>query len=95
MDPRELEYRLEEAEQKLAVLEEREKKLRNQVLRLTAVAMALSEKLQEKKILQSEQFEDRVQAHLKTLDREISDRRTERLLDELLGSENADDPAGS
>ncbi len=93
MDPRELEYRLEEAEQKLAVLEEREKKLRNQVLRLTAVAMALSEKLQEKKMLQSGQFEERVQAHLKTLDREISDRRTERLLDELSGPESDDGSA--
>jgi hypothetical protein len=85
MDPRELETRLEEAEQRLKALEENEKRRHNQVLRLTAVVMALSEKLQEKKILRGEQFEQRVQAHLKSLDREISDRRTQHLLDELLG----------
>lgn len=86
MDQRELEIRLEQVERQLKLFEESDRRRHNQLLRLTAVVMALSERLQEKKLLRGEQFEQRVQAHLKSLDREISDRRTQQLLDELLGS---------
>ncbi len=86
MDQRELEIRLEQVERQLKLFEESDRRRHNQLLRLTAVVMALSEKLQEKKMLRGDQFEQRVQAHLKSLDREISDRRTQHLLDELLGS---------
>ena len=84
MEDKDVQARLTEIETRLQELDQREKKLHNVALKLSAVVMVLSEKLQEKKMLNNEEFEKRVQANLKSLDREISDRRTRRMLDNLL-----------
>lgn len=92
MEEKDLPKRLEELESRISDLDHREKRLRNVALKLSAVVMTLSEKLQEKKLLRSDEFERRVQAHLKTLDREISDRRTLKLLEDLFDDTGDHDP---
>jgi hypothetical protein len=91
MDEMDLEKRLTELEQRVRELSrnnlelaQSERRLHNLVLRLGSTVMAVTERLQKNGLIKPDEFEKRSQYFLKSLDREISEKKTTRLLDDLL-----------
>ncbi len=78
-----LERRQREQDRRLRELDERERRLHNLTLRLAATGMAVSEALQRHRLIDPAEFEQRVQGHLQSLDREISQKKTARYLEDL------------
>jgi hypothetical protein len=90
MDEQDSDKRLEELERRIRQLEKELRKLKEvdsrrhgSVMRLAALGMALSETLQKRKMISAAEFEKRVETHLKTLDREISDKKISNYLDRI------------
>ncbi|HUU26245.1 MAG TPA: hypothetical protein VM123_00400 [archaeon] len=90
MDEQNLEKRLEKIERhleglsaRLDELADKERKLHNLVLRLAATGMAVSEVLQKRQMIKAKEFEQRVAGFLKTLDQEISEKKTARYLENI------------
>ena len=79
----EVERRIRQTDKRLNELSARESRLHNLVLRLSATGMALSEALQRNKLISPAEFEKRVETHLKSLDQEISEKKTSQYLDNL------------
>ena len=85
-----IEKRLEKLEQRLRVIEAKlesisadEKRLHNIVLRLAATSMAISEIMQKRRMIEIRQFEEQVRKNIKTLDQEISQKKTSRYLEDI------------
>ncbi|OGG06951.1 MAG: hypothetical protein A3F83_16595 [Candidatus Glassbacteria bacterium RIFCSPLOWO2_12_FULL_58_11] len=79
----EVERRIRQTDKRLNEISARESRLHNLVLRLAATGMALSEALQRNKLISPAEFEKRVETHLKSLDQEISEKKTSQYLDNL------------
>jgi hypothetical protein len=86
----EVERRVEELERRIRHLEREVKELRERdirrqgvVMRLAATEMALSEVMQQRKMIDPAKFEKRVNGFLVILDQEISEKKITGLLDGL------------
>ena len=78
-----LERRIRNAEKKLNEISQREGHLHNLTLRLAATEMAISEVLQKHQMIVPAQFEKRVKTFVKSLDKEISEKKISNYLDRL------------
>jgi len=78
-----IEGRLLKLESELKSLSRREKRLHNLVLRLAAINMAVTEAMQKHGQIKPEQFEERVERFLNSLDQEISEKKTGLFLDKI------------
>ncbi|HLA39990.1 MAG TPA: hypothetical protein VJ417_08335 [Candidatus Glassbacteria bacterium] len=80
---KELERRIRQLENDLRELRESDTRRHGSVMRLAALGMALSEVLQKKKLIGGAEFEKRIEEHLNTLDREISDKKIASYLERI------------
>lgn len=79
----ELERRIRNAEKKLNEISQKEGHLHNLTLRLAATEMAISEVLQKHKMIVPAEFEKRVKTFVKSLDKEISEKKISNYLDRV------------
>ena len=79
----ELERRIRDAEKKLNEISQKEGHLHNLTLRLAATEMAISEVLQKHKMIVPAEFEKRVKTFVKSLDKEISEKKISNYLDRV------------
>ncbi|MBW7995048.1 MAG: hypothetical protein FVQ81_00465 [Candidatus Glassbacteria bacterium] len=79
----ELERRIRELERDLRALRDKDTRRQGVVMRLAATGMALSEVLQQHKMIDPVKFEKRVAEFLASLDQEISEKKIGSLLDGL------------
>jgi len=79
----ELERRIRDVEKKLNEIYQKEGHLHNLTLRLAATEMAISEVLQKHRMIVPAEFEKRVQTFVKSLDKEISEKKISNYLDRV------------
>ena len=79
----ELERRIRNAEKKLNEISQKESHLHNLTLRLAATEMAISEVLQKRRMIVPAEFEKRVKTFVKSLDKEISEKKISNYLDRV------------
>lgn len=79
----ELERRIRSAEKKLNEVSKKEERLHNLILRLAATEMAISEVLQKRRLIVPAEFEKRVETFIKSLDKEISEKKISTYLDRV------------
>ena len=77
----ELERRIRELEREVRELREKDIRRQSVVMRLAATQMALSEIMQQRKMIDPAKFEKRVNGFLVILDQEISEKKIGSLLD--------------
>ena len=80
---KEIEKRLRELEKRFVYLDRRQRSLHNQVLRLAAIEMAVTEVLQKHGQIKPGKFEEQVERFVGSLDQEISEKKTGRFLDRI------------
>lgn len=79
----ELERRIRNTEKKLNEVSKKEDRLHNLTLRLAATEMAISEVLQKRQMIVPAEFEKRVETFVKSLDKEISQKKISNYLDKV------------
>ena len=78
-----LEQRLKGCEKSIEDLNQKEKRLHNLVLRLSAINMAIAEAMQKHGQIKPKKFKEQVERYIANLDQEISEKKTGHLLEKI------------